>query len=232
MAWRIEAKASDEIGCNVSLDWVISEVSRLWQGWPLSAGAAIVCLALPPRAGIGRRKEGNAMKSWRVAGINFDHLHMGDLLREVHEHPNAEIAGICDARAGADGGGAEGLRHSRRPRLHRRRQVHPDDQAGPDHPLPGDRRACRLRRTGRALRHRHPGRKTLRGDARRRRPDDCRRGQGRHPHGDQLAARLVSESTSPPSGWSTRAPSARLDRGALLRRQSRPALSTSPTRSR
>jgi predicted dehydrogenase len=34
---------------------------------------------------------------WRVAGINFDHMHMGDLLRMVFEHPHAEIAGICDA---------------------------------------------------------------------------------------------------------------------------------------
>src|SRR5262249_39361068 len=38
------------------------------------------------------------MAAWRVAGINFDHMHMGDLLREVAEHPNAEIVGICDAR--------------------------------------------------------------------------------------------------------------------------------------
>jgi predicted dehydrogenase len=37
------------------------------------------------------------MAPLRVAGINFDHMHMGDLLREVHEHPDAEIAGICDA---------------------------------------------------------------------------------------------------------------------------------------
>jgi glucose-fructose oxidoreductase len=35
-------------------------------------------------------------KTWRVAGINFDHMHMGDLLRMVHEHPRAEIVGICD----------------------------------------------------------------------------------------------------------------------------------------
>ncbi|HVT52453.1 MAG TPA: Gfo/Idh/MocA family oxidoreductase [Dongiaceae bacterium] len=35
-------------------------------------------------------------KRWRVVGINFDHMHMGDLLRAVHEHPDAEIAGICD----------------------------------------------------------------------------------------------------------------------------------------
>ena len=33
---------------------------------------------------------------WKVAGINFDHMHMGDLLRMVHEHPNAEIVGVCD----------------------------------------------------------------------------------------------------------------------------------------
>lgn len=35
-------------------------------------------------------------KRWRIAGINFDHMHMGDLLRQVQEHPNAEIVGICD----------------------------------------------------------------------------------------------------------------------------------------
>jgi predicted dehydrogenase len=32
----------------------------------------------------------------RVAGINFDHFHMGDLLRMAAEHPDIEIAGICD----------------------------------------------------------------------------------------------------------------------------------------
>ena len=36
------------------------------------------------------------MKKWRVAGINFDHLHMGDLLREVFNHDFAEIVGVCD----------------------------------------------------------------------------------------------------------------------------------------
>ena len=36
------------------------------------------------------------MKNWRIAGINFDHLHMGDLLREVYNHKSAEIVGICD----------------------------------------------------------------------------------------------------------------------------------------
>ncbi|GMV64860.1 MAG: dehydrogenase [Candidatus Hinthialibacteria bacterium] len=35
------------------------------------------------------------MSTWRFAGINFDHMHMGDLLRMVQEHPEGEIAGIC-----------------------------------------------------------------------------------------------------------------------------------------
>ena len=36
------------------------------------------------------------MQAMKVIGVNFDHMHMGDLLREVHNHPDAEIAGICD----------------------------------------------------------------------------------------------------------------------------------------
>lgn len=35
-------------------------------------------------------------KRWKIAGINFDHFHMGDLLRLVHKHPDAEVAAICD----------------------------------------------------------------------------------------------------------------------------------------
>lgn len=35
------------------------------------------------------------MKTWRVAGINFDHMHMGDLMRGVYDHPHAEIVGLC-----------------------------------------------------------------------------------------------------------------------------------------
>ena len=31
-----------------------------------------------------------------ITGISFDHMHMGDLLRQVHDHPDAEIAGIFD----------------------------------------------------------------------------------------------------------------------------------------
>ncbi len=37
-------------------------------------------------------------KKWRFAGINFDHQHMGDLLRQVSEHPDAEIVGVADEK--------------------------------------------------------------------------------------------------------------------------------------
>ena len=36
------------------------------------------------------------MRKWRVVGLSFEHAHIGDLLREVYEHPNAEIAGVWD----------------------------------------------------------------------------------------------------------------------------------------
>ncbi len=39
------------------------------------------------------------MKRWRIAGINFDHFHMGDLLRMAADHPRAELVGICDESA-------------------------------------------------------------------------------------------------------------------------------------
>ncbi|MEE3257820.1 MAG: Gfo/Idh/MocA family oxidoreductase [Candidatus Latescibacterota bacterium] len=36
------------------------------------------------------------MGKWKVAGINFDHLHMGDNLRMAFAHEDVEIVGICD----------------------------------------------------------------------------------------------------------------------------------------
>lgn len=38
------------------------------------------------------------MTKLKIAGINFDHMHMGDNLRMASEHPDAEIVGICDAQ--------------------------------------------------------------------------------------------------------------------------------------
>ncbi|MBM3883293.1 MAG: Gfo/Idh/MocA family oxidoreductase [Verrucomicrobia bacterium] len=37
-------------------------------------------------------------KRWKVAGINFDHFHMGDLLRMAISHPQVELVGIADAQ--------------------------------------------------------------------------------------------------------------------------------------
>lgn len=36
------------------------------------------------------------MARWKIAGISFEHFHMGDNLRMVAEHPDAEIVGVCD----------------------------------------------------------------------------------------------------------------------------------------
>ncbi|MGB6045182.1 MAG: gfo/Idh/MocA family oxidoreductase, partial [Pirellulales bacterium] len=36
------------------------------------------------------------MPQWKLAGINFDHFHMGDNLRMAHEHPAVEIVGVAD----------------------------------------------------------------------------------------------------------------------------------------
>jgi glucose-fructose oxidoreductase len=36
-------------------------------------------------------------RTWKIVGINFDHMHMGDLLRMAHEHPETEIVGLADA---------------------------------------------------------------------------------------------------------------------------------------
>src|SRR5436309_4558750 len=38
------------------------------------------------------------MKRWKIAGINFDHFHMGDLLRMAFNQPQAEIDGISDEK--------------------------------------------------------------------------------------------------------------------------------------
>ena len=37
-------------------------------------------------------------RTWKVAGICFDHMHMGDNLRFARDHPAVDIVGICDER--------------------------------------------------------------------------------------------------------------------------------------
>ena len=36
------------------------------------------------------------MAKFKIVGISFDHMHMGDLLGMVQNHPDAEIAGLFD----------------------------------------------------------------------------------------------------------------------------------------
>lgn len=35
-------------------------------------------------------------KRWRIAGIDFEHFHMGDNLRMAFEHPDVDLVGVCD----------------------------------------------------------------------------------------------------------------------------------------
>lgn len=49
------------------------------------------------------------MPPHRIVGISFDHMHMGDLLRMVHEHPGAEIAGLFDPDRARMAGAAAAL---------------------------------------------------------------------------------------------------------------------------
>jgi predicted dehydrogenase len=42
-------------------------------------------------------------RTWRIAGINFDHFHMGDLLRMAIAHPGAEVVGVADHVPGRAG---------------------------------------------------------------------------------------------------------------------------------
>jgi len=36
---------------------------------------------------------------WKIAGISFEHFHMGDNLQRIVDHPDAELVGICDPQA-------------------------------------------------------------------------------------------------------------------------------------
>ena len=36
------------------------------------------------------------MRTWRIAGINFDHMHMGDNLKMALAHPRVEVVGVAN----------------------------------------------------------------------------------------------------------------------------------------
>ena len=158
-----------------------------------------------------------------VLGISFDHMHMGDLLRQVAEHPDAEIAGIFDPDRKRMETAIATLRHPGGPGFRRPRGLSVEDQGRPRHRLLGDRRACQHRREDRAARAQHHGRKAVRGERRRCAPDDRGHGGHRPQAGGQLAARLVSLAQHRQAA-DRRRRDRRPDRGAFLRRQSRPAV--------
>jgi predicted dehydrogenase len=37
---------------------------------------------------------------YRVAGISFEHMHMGDNLAMAYAHPQCKVVGICDSERG------------------------------------------------------------------------------------------------------------------------------------
>ena len=49
-----------------------------------------------PRFQLGKSRGLRQISAMKIAGINFDHFHMGDLLRLAFDHPEAEIVGISD----------------------------------------------------------------------------------------------------------------------------------------
>ena len=144
------------------------------------------------------------MARHRILGVSFDHMHMGDLLREVAEHPDAEIAGLFDPD--------------------RSRMASAIETFGvADERVFSDLDAClaaseadvaivcsatadhadyieRLAPHGAA----HFRRETVRGQRRRCAPDDGGHGGERAADGDQLADRLVPVPCDPPSGCSTK----------------------------
>ena len=148
------------------------------------------------------------MAKFGVIGVSFDHMHMGDLLREVSEHPDAEIAAIFDPDRA-------------------RMQSAIEKFDIPEERVFTDLEAC-LSKTKADLaivcsataEHANTVEKIAPhglnvlvekpfaasvADARRMIDGDGRLGP---PARDQLAARLVSARTTPRSGWSTRARSA------------------------
>ena len=139
----------------------------------------------------------------RVLGISFDHMHMGDLLRQVAEHPDAEIAGICDPDRARMQSAVEAFGI-------------PEDRVFTDLDaclsVPGADLAIvcaataaprRDRRGDRPARHQRDGGEALRRQRRRRPPDDRRDGED-----GQASSRSTGRSpgtlrTTPPSASST-----------------------------
>ena len=133
------------------------------------------------------------MTKLKIAGINFDHMHMGDNLRMAFEHPDAEIVGICDAQPERMQAVARSFQHPARACFHRLPRLPGADAAGYRHALPrhgraradGSSRSLRMARTCWSKSHSPPrwteADRMIRAVA-----------ASRQAAGDQLAAGLVS----------------------------------------
>ena len=169
-------------------------------------------------------------KKWRFAGINFDHMHMGDLLRLVYEHPDAEIVGICDEKP-------ERMRRRHRTSTSRRSVSSPITagvsrrRSRTGDPLSRDREARRMdaRRSRRSASHILMEKPFAASLAEADRMIAAVAGSGKAA-GDQLAAALVSAARDGQAA-DRRGRDRRHHRSALLRRQPR-AAATSRTRSK
>ena len=165
------------------------------------------------------------MKNWKIAGINFDHFHMGDLLRMAHEHSvgrdrrHLRRAARADGRCGratstslpSEFSPTTALAWSEPSRISSSSaRPRPSTASGPSglRPLacisssksPSPRRSAEADRMIAAMR------------------------ADRQAIGDQLAAAVGASRTRPPSGSSTRALIGELIEYPPLRRQPRPAV--------
>ena len=160
------------------------------------------------------------MSKWKIAGINFDHLHMGDNLRMAFEHADVEIVGICDEQPERMKQACEDFAIPADRVFTDYRACLEEDSAGHRPFVPSYRRTRGVDRKGRALRGAYHHGKTLRRHPRRGGPDAAGHGGNGQAVGDQLAAGLVSAA---PHGATAhcRRRDRRSDRSPLLRRQPR-----------
>ena len=128
----------------------------------------------------------------RVAGINFDHMHMGDLLRQVARAPERRDRRHLRQEPARMQSAIAEFRDPARSRLHRLRACLAPTKPDLVDPLPRDRASTPSGRARRAIRRAHHRREALRRLARRGRPDDRRDAKTGKTAGDQLAAALVS----------------------------------------
>ena len=100
--------------CRIISTCLNSTRRRRTNSWPSAAGSA------RNSASCATAKEWSYDMKLRVAGINFDHMHMGDLLRMAFDHPQAEIVGVCDENLAGWKWSIRNFKIPRRTRVHGR----------------------------------------------------------------------------------------------------------------